>query len=57
MERAAAGLTTPAAFHLRTRPENTTKAYRATVQLLADPHASLNQIAKLIAYPLTTTLC
>ena len=28
---------------LRTRP----KTYRATVQLLADPHASVNQIAKL----------
>jgi hypothetical protein len=28
---------------LRTRP----KTYRAIVQLLADPHASINQIAKL----------
>lgn len=46
MEGATAGLTTPAGFHLRTRPQNTTKAYRAIVQLLADPHASLNQIAK-----------
>ena len=38
---AAQGFTTERV--LRTRP----KTYRAIVQLLADPHASVNQIAKL----------